>query len=707
MKGLFRSPAEWRSALLALPDHAYFDLMRSIFGNIKTPFSKQRLMDDLSALLSREDTRQIIAAYINEKDRQVITAVALLNEPTPGEIDKFFTGEMSYGELHGILLNLEERFIIYRFRDEKSFFHLALNPVLEPVLSSCIADPKILFPSFPLEKEIHHDDNRPRPFGDRNLAAFLAFVFEEPEFFRAGSGIRKRILDSGEIFFPGGLFSTLTAAFQALLILQREGEHLKAAESRLNAFAALSPGERLEYFAAGLYLSTDAAAEENSPDAYFRRNRIKNTAVILHRLLGQLAPDQCYPQLTIKRMIGTGGREKNRDNADWLGRQEEIDIDRLIKSLEETGILINIPHHDDNAGIPCFALAPPSIVEKTTRDTELLAMDTPLSCILYPEIPFDYALSLARFCTLRETGAVVRFEVTRSSVVRGFNRGTTAAAMTELLSRLSGNRLDDNLSWTLKDWESRYAAVSLYEGVVLNLAEDRRYLAEAEPLASMIRQTLAPGIYLLNIAESAAAEEALKKAGVDIVARRDWSGNSEGGLSVFPSLGGRIVPPNAASVPPNTAGTTPNADVDILKEKFRSALGRLSIPKQEREELAARIDRRLILFESQLESASIRYEKLEARGLDYVGKASIAKQAIASKSVIEVLWTEGGGKTGRTMGIPAALEKQGGEGVLVIKALPGAQGDTQGDEAAEGRELRLPLGKISLLRRIKQSIFEE
>jgi hypothetical protein len=125
--------------------------------------------------------------------------------------------------------------------------------------------------------------------------------------------------------------------------------------------------------------------------------------------------------------------------------------------------------------------------------------------------------------------------------------------------------------------------------------------------------------------------------------------------------------------------------------------GSARFSKAEMDELAARIDRRLVLCESQLRDASVRYEKLEARGLDYVGKAMIAKQAIASQSPVELI--RPGKKGERIFGIPRALEKEGGESVLVISPQNG--GETGGEF------LRIPLGKISLLRRIKKSIFEK
>jgi hypothetical protein len=737
MSARFRSLDEWRAALLSLPDNAYFDLMRSIFGNIKTPFNKQRLMDELSALLCREDMRKTLGAYIDERDHRIIAATALLEEPAPGEMENFFAGEFSYAELHALLLNLEERFILYRFREE-GVFRLALNPALEPVLAPLAANQGVLFPSRPLE-EPPLGASKNEVFDDRNLAAFLAFVYGEGDFFRAGSGIRKKVLDAGKAFFPGDLLPSLIRSFLFLGLLERREEELRVLESRLRLFAALAPRERREYCAAGLYLHRESSGnlpegEENlGASSFLQRNRVRSLASLIHRFLGRVDPRRAYERPVLKRMIQALEREESRGPAS-PGPKGPVRPDLLLPALEEAGLLI--PSGDaltraplpGEAGREAAPAGDPGLRAKA--GPRALAMDTPLSCILYPEISFTDALSLARFCSLRETGAALRFELTRSSVVRGFDRGLHAEFMVKLLSRLSGDRLDENLNWTLRDWENRYDAVSLYRGLVLTLAEDRRYLAEAEPLASLIRLTLAPGVYLLSAGESSGALEALKRAGVDIVARREEPENAgapfqagfrESLSPMFPPLMDQPSPdpvPAPGEAPrgpetreaPGTAhgGTAPQGadpggeapwaadpqEGEALKERFRAALERLSIPKQEKDELAARIERRLVLQESQLEGAVIRYEKLEARGLDYVGKAAIAKQAITGKGLIEVIWARPGGGSGQVLGVPTALTKQEGESILVLSPLP------------EGEELRLPLGKISLLRRVKQSIFE-
>ena len=122
----------------------------------------------------------------------------------------------------------------------------------------------------------------------------------------------------------------------------------------------------------------------------------------------------------------------------------------------------------------------------------------------------------------------------------------------------------------------------------------------------------------------------------------------------------------------------------------------------EKAELSARIDRRLILCEEQLKDADIRYEKLEARHLDYAGKQNIAKQAIAGVSSVEVIWSFKGNEE-RIFGIPRALEKSGKDLILLVDII---SNNSREHTSSESSNIRIPLAKISLIRKIKKSIFE-
>jgi hypothetical protein len=64
-----------------------------------------------------------------------------------------------------------------------------------------------------------------------------------------------------------------------------------------------------------------------------------------------------------------------------------------------------------------------------------------------------------------------------------------------------------------------------------------------------------------------------------------------------------------------------------------------------------------------------------------------------------VLWPGTEGETKRVLGVPETLEKIRGETVLVLKSREG--------ESLPEELIRIPIGKISLLRRIKKSLFME
>ncbi|MDR2111344.1 MAG: hypothetical protein LBP32_08570, partial [Spirochaetaceae bacterium] len=696
---LFRSPEAWKSALMTLPDGSYFELMRSVFGNIKTPFNKQRLMDDLAVFLSRREIQETIAAYLDHADIKVIAAIAVLDEPAPGELESFFAGEFTYAELHGLLLNLEERLILYRFK-EKGLYRLALNPLLEPVLAPFIEDKRCLLSSF--SPETDGPEEAPVPAAavhvdDCVLAALFAFAAGGEGFFKAEGGFRKKVLEEGRLLFPGLDPECAMGGLQCLGLLRPEEDRFIQDDQKLAFFKKLSSRERLEYFAAGMaiYLNKD---ELSFP--YFQRNRGQTLARLIHALGAALEPDRRYPRIQLQRILDVLKRE---DAEAGFFRNPEGDppespdsakprpapagrtgggrslFDLIPEVMERAGLLEPAAPGVWRAGTavppPGDGVPPenPSPGDTAGTGRPVLAMDTAFSCILYPEITFADALSLAAFCSVRETGTAVRFEISRESAVRGFDRGIGSGDMLVLLDRLSGNQVGDNLRWTLKDWETRYSGVSLYQGIVLTLAEDRRYLAETGALAALITRTLSPGVYLLSAVEKAEAVQVLQKAGIDIIAQPS-PGMGQGSIaapspeewrSPYPSLGKRswlrpYIPREKPDPDRETPLPLPDPEkAEAFKERFRAVLGKMRLSKAERDELSARIERRLVLTGSQLEDVSLRYEKLEARGLDYVGKAAIAKQAIGSRSPIEIVWLSPEGKENRFTGIPQALDKQG------------------------------------------------
>ena len=708
---IFRSVDFWKSAVMLMPDNSFFELLRSVFGKIKTPFKKQQLINDLETFLLREDIQQTIIAYIDENDAKVIAAVALFGEPAPGTLESFFTGELNYAQLQDIIVNLEERFILYRFNEDKTD-RIALNPVLEQALLPFAKNVSPLFPAITPDDTLTGTEAPAAVLDDRILAGLLSFVSAIELFFRGENVIRKKVIEAGKTCFPGMDLPLVLGSLQALGLFYADGDRLVPDRKRFDDLGLLSPRERSEYCAAALLVYTEVKSTPSILPPLFR-SRIREVTNFIHSFLNTFKEGLLYPEKSLIRMLEIF---KTKTSITISGNV-------LLEVLEKTGLVTMVsPESDRFRQLGSIAKSVTAkhegsdLVQNTSSDVSsdirqdvrpVIAIDSGFSFIVYPEISYADAISLASIMNIREAGATVRFELVKDSVIRSFDRNVSADEITDLLNRLSGSRIDDNLIWTLKDWEKRHGEVSLKKGIVLTIAEEQRYLINTKGISNLIMETLAPGLYLLSENAMDDAANALHSAGIDIIARpvKTVSGTLTSNQFLPPSSYDfsdkinttQIVPQQAGS----EAGNNSAFSAAALIENFHAVLETMPLDKAARTELAARVDRRLILCETQLKEAVIRYEKLEARLLDYAGKQNIAKQALSQQSPLEIVLLGGEKTEKRIFGIPKALEKEGAELVLVI--MPG----TSGDSLKEGNEdsLRIPLAKISLLRRIKKSIF--
>ncbi|MDR1219501.1 MAG: helicase-associated domain-containing protein [Treponema sp.] len=726
----FEAIREWETALLTLPEELFFSLVRSVFGSVKTPFSKQRLVEDLKVFLSNEENRKTLEAYIDERDALLIASVAVLGNPTEQELADFIGGELN-GNVHACLVNMEERLIVYRFKKGR-IAYIALNPLLEGVLGKFARNTRRLFPSVSRVSQREEPDACLPVIDDRFIAASFSFALEKVGARGSGFGARKN--GSGKTSFPY-VAQYGSGALQVLELLiaddSKVEEKLSVNARNVARFGKLSPRERIEYYITGVYLylyKTGSLQQRFNQFNAFHQGQVKTIAAFVHQFLdfftiyaacavcGAAADVRWYPRITLQRiavLLQRRGLGADQDRSVSLPN-----LDALLSCLETLGILI-----PDESSL--WRINPAVFGERPRSEPKtVLTMDTEFSCILYPGVDFSDALDLAFFSEVREMGAVVRFELTRESVVRGFDRGISADAMIRLLTRLSGGQVSHNVRYCLNDWEDRRRSVSLHHGLVLCLDEERRYLAEIEPFSRFIAQSLAPGVYLLYNIERSEAIKALRHVGVDIVAQsaRSARGGAESGaLSAFasdeyemrfPALASSDLSPLLIGEPDAQEEALPlqQEQAALYLERFRRALDNSAVPKSKREELNVHIENRLILNEEQLSEDCVSYKKMEAHLLDQAGKISIIREAIAAKSTLDIRWItmDKNGRSGghechaerpaerpaerHAAGVPKKLEKTEGKRTLFL-------------ETQEG-ELRIPLRKILCIRKIKKSIFE-
>jgi hypothetical protein len=244
---------------------------------------------------------------------------------------------------------------------------------------------------------------------------------------------------------------------------------------------------------------------------------------------------------------------------------------------------------------------------------------------------------------------------------------------------------------------------------VLRVDEGRRVLFENnEHLSALILKTLAPGIYLLDAGTPAIIQDAFAAAGLEpppsvsnIAPNREPMqlpplnlAPDAGSASATGDVSGTVRAPAAAGSSGVVKAASSAGASERLRESLYAELDALGFEPDVADALRSRIDRRIILTPSQLNPESVRVEKVEARGMDFLGKVRIAEYAITSGSLLEIAYDEKEGN--RTiLGRPVSTEKRTGDVYLKIVTEP--------DHTLE----TVSIGKAVLVRRIRGSIFSE
>jgi hypothetical protein len=697
----FRSVEQWKTAIITLPDTHFFDLMRSTLGNIQSPFNKQRLLDDLTAFLSNKNIQKTIAAYIDEDDHRIIAAIASLNEPDIRELSAFFSGEYSYAKIASLVINLEERLIVYGIGESG---RLSLNPLLKKILLPFAADTKILFPCV-------RDSDSPRPasvFDDLYLASFITLIAPEKHIVRADGVPRKNLLRKIQKTFPvkGDGAEVFAAALRCIGILTEDT--LNYYGQKLRDFTRLSEQERFAYCAAGFYISL---TEDSERLLLPQKNHIRHIASIAVSLLDSLDGDNVYPEQTLRRLLDIRQNEQagGRESGSAAEVNKPLVSTTLLDAMEKTGLLVKVS--DGYRKRKERNSAGDSVSASEVR-VPVIVFNSLFSFVLLPEITFQDIISLAPFCEVDDARGPVQFKLTQASAVHGFNNGIPGKTMFEILKKLSAVRIDAGLETMLDEWEKKHSEIVIMEGISIVLSEGRRYITETEPLASHIVLNPSPGVYLLDFTEKEEAAAALKKAGVEMVSD-PRSGAKPASLlqrrvtPFFAPIPHQTAPLNAQTgIQPSPVNSTHTDEghpsAEEYKHRFRAILDGLKPSKLELEELAARIDRRLVISPAQLKGAFIRYERREVHGLDYAGKLSMVKQALLSNEMLEIIIQDSDGSEKYIRGIPFTLVKTGGETVLSVKLL---EDDEFDDSTGEAGRMEISMGKIRTVRRIKRSIF--
>ena len=663
----------WDRVLLSLPEDSFFDIMRNYLGNIKTPFNKHRLIEKLIKFLNRKETTDRILSFIDETDSKILTALHLLNNPTIEILSNFFSKEIDHLELYHILLNMEERLLIFRETDSNST-KISITPFLKQILKKGIISPSFLFPSRPVNIEKVID---PLPWlNDSLLTAFLSFLLKQPNILKTNREVKQKSITEIFNIFPvlkeksvsGNRLDILLNALINIGLIYFEENSLKADIPKWEKISKINHRERL-------YILREASIRDRNLSP-LESCSISRHPGIMRKLLTLLPANRSFPLSSIEYIIQI------------LSENERIttDIDRFVSSLVDLDLLIigknktlrknrNLVENEncDKGGIviqPNFEIIP---------DSEVVLEDGLLISLVSDIVKFDLCPT---------------YTINKNSFLRAISTGLSTEKILEWLTALNRRRLPQNIQFSFETWGKEYQSISLYEGIILNTDEDRAHVIDnTNFLTPWIKKKIAPGVYLLDPGEKEMWEKELQNTGIDFIPeiQNFRSKTVEYG---FPSSKIDIKPSFDLSSLSKKAVFKEKEKREFTQQLY-SSLNSAGLPAELKEEYSARIKKRLILFPEQINKEIIRPEKKEAKGFDFSGKIRLIEQAIESgKNLLEVIEkTSEAAPSLKILLKPVRLEKKENRFLLVGTTLP------------EKKTVKIEVGKIGFVKKLKNSLF--
>ncbi len=722
---------DWRESFITLPDNHFFELIRMYLGEIHSPFNKQKLVEQLGTFLRKEENRKTIVSLLSDRDILILAAVHYIPDATTEKLSDFFSGTINFAKLYERLLNLEERLLIYRHGDKDSRRTIiSLNPMLEddilPLLSK-----KILLPLPVLESR---NGRQPSILSPEKIAAFVNYIGMNPGLCKADGSLKKRDVEHLEEIFGKGterFFQELITAFVNLSLVKENSGGYEIDRQRLRAFASLEPDLQYAYLcvaSSGRFGLSGLASQakllletaDSLPATGFAKTCVLRSAFMIF-----VKSEQDASEGGGDLRLG-GGRFNSilATASSTDGSAESVTapspcsvLDRLISCAVDFGILEE--YGNDENGETVYvkggAISRRSSNGGAGDIKKVLNIDAGFNVTVFPGLALSELLPLMQFMDLKRFDTAAVFEITRKSIMRGFDSGLKAEDICSLIGKYSVYKLPENLEVSIEDWSNSYFSASLYRGYVLKVDEKSSVLVENNPvIAGKISKKIADGTFLLNVSSDEEAENLVKQSGLDFIgsiqtAKEDISGQVFPVFTVNRMAGSALLGGGTAQLRGSSLATgdqeggetygalTTDEERKAHFDYLRGLLDKMAITPEQREGLLLRINRKIILTPQQLNADSVKLEQIEANGMDYQGKVHVAESAISQNMMLELEYDDKNEKDGVVMivGTPVSVEKNSLDSVVHLVVEP------------EHQEKTFSLGHARNVKRIRGSVLNK
>lgn len=676
---MMNSMNHWADAFEAMPEQQFFKLIRLYLGEVQTPYNRQRLISQLASFIKNAENTQSILSYLDKKDITFLTAIYLIPNVSQQTLLDFFSG-IGISDFYATLSNLSERLIIYSTKDKYSdnvCYHI--NPILFEPLKPYLSIESI-FPEHKIEDHFVEDSFC---LSQNFLAAFISYIRINKIGCKNDGTIKKNDFTKLEEIFLEQIcyLQLLVNAFLNLSLLKDDGKSFILNNSRIEEFAKLSQFEQYSLLCV-------------ASCCHFSREGLRKYAQLLMNVLNSIPEEGFSAKEVLRLLVLASTQKENKSSFGAKSRFSQILEQTKIKeqsenSNQESNVSANLFEVMIESAIS-FGLLTfsgttengtkiykknklPELIPITDNIPKVLNIDSSFTVTLMPGLSLDSLLPLLSFISIKKSGIVTEFEITRQSISVGFDEGWNPNSIFSELEKFINYELPQNLKINVLEWYKSYSSARLFSGYVLKVTDSNIAIAENNPkIKKYIKEKLAEGIYLLDISIDSDIKTFIKDSGLDFLGKIQQAEPFQENLS-FPKL---FENPSVLISLEETLKSS-NKKILNVKEshqkitKLEELVKQKEISQQQKESLLYKISNRLILSENQLNSTSIRTEILEADGMDFAGKNHLIEVAIKEDDMMELTFPSGNSSGFFTIvGKPIKIVKQVGESIVEFQCEP-------------------------------------
>ncbi|MCR5698522.1 MAG: hypothetical protein K6G52_02645, partial [Treponemataceae bacterium] len=635
----------WRDYLTTMNDSNFFDLMHMYLGEIQTPYNKQKLIEQLSSFLRKDEHKATIEMLLSENDILILNAVHFIPAATQQKIADFFKDSFSLFQVSDALKNFENRLLV--FQTEGIY---KINPLLQKNLEKYF-DLSVLLEN---QGEINSTPNYSTGSicsSPLFLASIYSLVATNPSLCKLDGTFKKKFAESLPKIFPSLSDSDLIlllikAAKRLGLFTQTENEILINRE-RWSSFSELSFLEQMIFLSVtSVAMFTLSSCQNYASQLYALLSSVPETGLTEKKLikLGYLINEknsvESSDSKNLRAPVGirlsqilSAASSENEDD-------EEVKdaFELIIKNAIKFGLFTAtaISDEDEKIYVPCDLMKEAQFSDQMP-DVQL-SIDANFSITVLGFKSLKSILPILDISEFVSYDSVMQLELTKKSCFRGFDNDMTSDSVKQLFQKYSMHSVPQNMLFSIDEWYGIFKSAQVYQGFVLQVAEPKRRLVEGNSEFSRhIKKILADGIYLLDFNNSDEFNLAVEKSGLDFIS------------GIFPKakvsaqLPMRKVPKNEDlifqlnqdfSVPKNFENASQH------QKSMSELLYKMDATKEQKLSLQERINQKIIVDTVQLSPASVRLVKSEAFGMDYSGKIHVLEKAIENHALVELTYDE-------------------------------------------------------------------